>query len=89
DDGGVENAIRAWAANDSKVAAILDRVDRRRLSYTKELFFEVGFAPFEAMTRARMVYYSLVGEFTIGTRANRDERLAEIRLQHAILTRRN
>ncbi|HCF30712.1 MAG TPA: TetR/AcrR family transcriptional regulator, partial [Cyanobacteria bacterium UBA11049] len=48
-----------------------------------------GFTPFEAMVRARMVYYSLVGEFTLGTRTNQAERLAEVRLQHTILTRRD
>jgi AcrR family transcriptional regulator len=86
DDGQVENAIRAWATSDSKIAAVLTQVDQRRLDYTKDLFLQVGFAPFEATVRARMAYYALVGEFTIGTRSDQAERLAEIRLQHTILT---
>jgi AcrR family transcriptional regulator len=89
DDGRAENAIRAWAASDSKITAALVQVDQRRLDYTKDLFLQVGFAPFEAMVRARMVYYALVGEFTIGARSDQAERLAEIRLQHAILTQRS
>lgn len=89
DNGQVENAIRAWATKDFNVAAVINQVDQRRLSYTKDLFLEVGFTPFEAMVRARMVYYSLVGEFTLGTRTNQAERLAEVRLQHTILTRRD
>ena len=89
DDGRAENAIRAWATSNSKITTVLAQVDQRRLNYTKDLFLEVGFAPFEAMVRARMVYYALVGEFTIGTRSDQTERLAEIRLQHAILTQRN
>ncbi|WP_027846747.1 TetR/AcrR family transcriptional regulator [Mastigocoleus testarum] len=89
DDGKVENAIRAWATNDSKTAVILAQVDERRLNYTRDLFLQFGFTPFEAMVRARMVYYTLVvGEFTVGARPNLDERLAEARLQYAILTRR-
>ena len=88
DDGRVENAIRAWATGDAKIITILTQVDQRRLDYTKDLFLEVGFTPFEAMVRARMVYYALVGEFTMGTRSNQAERLAEIQLQHAILTKR-
>lgn len=87
DDGQVENAIRAWATKDAKIAAALAEVDQRRLDYTKDLFLNIGFDPFEATVRARMVYYALVGEFTIGTRRNQAERLAEIRLQHTILTR--
>ncbi len=86
DDGQAEKAIRAWATNDSKTAAVLIQVDQRRLNYTKDLFLQVGFPPFEAMVRARMAYYALVGEFTLGTRSNQAERLAEIRLQHTILT---
>ena len=89
DDGKVENAIRAWATKDSEVAIVISQVDQRRLLYTKDLFLEIGFSPLEAMVRARMVYYALVGEFTIGTRTNQAERLAEIKLQHVILTRRD
>lgn len=89
DDGRVENAIRAWATNDFRITAVLAKVDQRRLDYTKTLFLQVGFAPFEAMVRARMVYYALVGEFTIGARNDQAERLAEIRLQHTILTKRS
>ncbi|MFG6099661.1 TetR/AcrR family transcriptional regulator [Leptolyngbyaceae cyanobacterium CCMR0082] len=88
DDGRVENAIRAWATGDSKITTVLVEVDQQRLEYTKDLFLEVGFEPFEAMVRARMVYYALVGEFTIGARSDHAERLAEIRLQHAILTKK-
>jgi AcrR family transcriptional regulator len=89
DDGQVENAIRAWAVNDSKAAAVLNQVDQRRLGYTKDLFLEVGFTSFEAMVRARMAYYSLIGEYTLCTRTNQSERLAEVRLEHIILTRRD
>ncbi|MGB3638245.1 MAG: hypothetical protein WBA39_11825 [Rivularia sp. (in: cyanobacteria)] len=54
------------------------------------LFLQVGFSGIDAMVRARMAYYTLVvGEFTVGIRMNRDERLLEAKLQHAILTRRN
>ncbi|MEM9217614.1 MAG: TetR/AcrR family transcriptional regulator [Cyanobacteria bacterium P01_F01_bin.150] len=89
DDGRAENAIRAWATVDAKIMSVLARVDQRRLDYTKDLFLQAHFTPFEAMVRARMVYYALVGEFAIGTRSDQTERLAEIRLQHAILTHRN
>lgn len=86
DDGKVENSIRAWATNDAKIAPALAEVDQRRLDYTRDLFLQAGFDSFDAIVRARMAYYTLVGEFTIGTRSNQAERLTEIRLQHAILT---
>jgi AcrR family transcriptional regulator len=87
-DGRLENAIRAWAANDVRVATVLAQVDQQRLDYTKDLFEKIGFLPLESLVRARMVYYALVGEFTIGLRRTQDERLTEIRMQHKILTRR-
>jgi AcrR family transcriptional regulator len=87
-DGRIENAIRSWATNDAKVAAVVAEVDRQRLDYTKELFMQIGFTPLEALVRARMAYYTLVvGEFAIGVRKDRAERLLEARLQYAILTR--
>jgi AcrR family transcriptional regulator len=85
-DGSIENAIRAWATNDPKIAAVLAQVDQQRLNYTKNLFLDIGFSEAEALVRARLAYYSLVGEFTIGVRPNHAERLAEMRLQHTILT---
>ncbi len=85
-DGSIENAIRAWATNEAKVAAIIERVDRQRLNYTKDLFLKIGFSEVQALVRARLAYYSLVGEFTIGVQTNQADRLAEIRLQHTILT---
>jgi AcrR family transcriptional regulator len=96
DDSQVENAIRAWSANDEKIAEILHQVDQRRINYTRDLFIEAGFSPFEAAVRARMIYYFLIGESIVRIGLNGEicqsdhaERLAEIRLQHAILTHKN
>ncbi|MBD1835263.1 TetR/AcrR family transcriptional regulator [Cyanobacteria bacterium FACHB-472] len=89
DDGRVENAIRAWATSDPKAAVILAQVDRHRLNYTRDLFLQVGFTSFEAIVRARMAYYSLIGSFAVGFQIDRVERLTEARLQHAILTYRD
>jgi AcrR family transcriptional regulator len=86
EDGSIENAIRAWAMTEPTVATVIAQVDQQRLDYTQNLFSELGFSEAEALARARLAYYSLVGEFTIGIRANPADRLAEIRLQHAILT---
>jgi AcrR family transcriptional regulator len=88
DDGKVENAIRAWANNDIKAATIIDRVNALRLKYTKDLFLKIGFTPTEAKVRAQMAYYSLIGEFTIGIKGDRTERLNLVKLEHAILTQR-
>jgi AcrR family transcriptional regulator len=88
-NGRLENSIRAWATKDLKVAEIIIQIDRRRLKYSKDLFVKIGFTELEAKVRAQMAYYSLVGEFTVGTRPNQAKRLAEVRLEYAILTRQD
>jgi AcrR family transcriptional regulator len=96
-NGRLENAMRGWAIRDPLVATMVLTVDCDRLAYTKKLFLAVGFNPFEAEIRARMAYFSLVGECTVGiTRdasgddsSQRSETLAAVRLEHAILTRRD
>jgi AcrR family transcriptional regulator len=86
EDGRVEHAIRMWAAIDQKVAIVLAEVDQRRLQYTQDLFIQVGFKPDQALIRARLIYYSLIGEWTMGIRRDPAERLAEARSQYSILT---
>ncbi|WP_299489354.1 TetR/AcrR family transcriptional regulator [Acaryochloris sp. IP29b_bin.137] len=85
-DGRIENAIRAWAKTDQKVAELIAQVDQKRLNYTKALFLKIGFSEAEALVRARLAYYSLLGELTIGVPTHQAHRAAEIRMQHAILT---
>jgi AcrR family transcriptional regulator len=88
-DGRIENAIRAWATRDPRVAAVVAQVDEQRLKYTQDLFLQIGFTPFEALVRARMAYYTLVvAEFAIDARRSQEERLLEARLQYDILTRK-
>jgi AcrR family transcriptional regulator len=88
DYGQIEPAIRAWATIDVKIAAVVGEVDRRRLDYTRDMFLQIGFTPFEAIVRARLVYYALIGEFMIGTERDLADRLAGIRHQYEILTQR-
>lgn len=65
--------------NDFKTLAVFTQIDQCLLDYAKNLFLQIGFAPFKAMVGARMAYYALVGEFTLATRSHQAERLAEIR----------
>ena len=85
-DGSIENSIRAWATSDQIVAEVLAKVDQKRLDYTQSLFLAIGFSEDEAWVRARLAYYALVGELTIGGSSNQMNRLEEMRMQHQILT---
>lgn len=89
DDGQLEKAIRMWAANDARAKKAIARIDLRRIDYMQALFLQLGFLTVEAKARARLGYYSWIGEFTAGVLPSQAERLEEARLNHAILVRRN
>jgi AcrR family transcriptional regulator len=84
----LERQLRAWAAGDAAAATVVERVDRRRLRYLRGLFAELGFSSPEARTRAHLIYYSALGEMTLGIRASRAARLRAARLIHAMVVRR-
>ena len=88
-DGRQEMAVRAWANVDATAADAVARVDRRRLDYLEALLREGGLPARAARARARLMYYALIGSFTIGrkSRATMRERRAAIRLNHTMLMR--
>jgi AcrR family transcriptional regulator len=59
----IENAIRAWAANDEAAAATIGRVDERRVEYAATLLRATGMSAARARRRARLLYRILIGEF--------------------------
>jgi len=89
DDGQLERAMRTWAANDARVATVIAQIDQRRMEYLQNLFRQISFPAVDAKARARLTYYSWVGEFTVGIPTSLAERLEEAQLNHAILTQRN
>ena len=89
DDGQLEKAVRMWAGNDTRAKKAIARIDLRRIDYMQGLFLQLGFPTVEAKARARLGYYSWIGEFTVGVLPSQAERLEEARLNHAILVRRN
>ena len=63
----VEIEVRASSANPI-VATVLRRVEQRRLSYTIELFEQIGFEPAEAVRRGILGYTAYVGHSEIAAR---------------------
>jgi len=60
---GLEAAIRAWGASDTRVRKVLERVDARREEYVTDLLVEHGLRPVQARRRSRILYLALIGEF--------------------------
>lgn len=59
-----EQAIRAWGAHDLKVRRRLHRVDARREAYVASLLVDAGVCPELAAMRSRVLYLTLIGEYT-------------------------
>ena len=68
-------AIRAWASFDEQAAEVVRRVDQERLSFIKNLFQEAGFSKNDEEMRARVMYYYMIGEFSIMTDGSDNKRL--------------
>lgn len=59
----IEAALRGWALVDDAAAAVVGRVDERRLAYVRELLEAVGVPPDRATDRAAITYRLLIGDF--------------------------
>lgn len=79
-------AMRAWASHDETAAEVVRRVDKERLSFMKSLFEEAGFSKREAEMRARVMYYYMIGEFSIMTDDLDNKRLNLLRSTSKFLT---
>ena len=62
-DGRLDLAVRAWAAQDVTAQAALDEIDARRLGYLETQFLALGFPAPAASARARFAYQALIGQF--------------------------
>jgi AcrR family transcriptional regulator len=62
---GIEVNLRAWARRDPDVAAVVDRVDARRVGYLADGLAAAGVGRDEAERRSRLAYRALLGEFLL------------------------
>lgn len=82
-----DNAMRAWAYFDSKVAKAVAVIDQRRLEFVCDLFLLAGLGHEEAKMRARIWYYYDIGEHLTGdTPKDPNKRLRRAERRLAILS---
>ncbi len=55
-------AVRHWAKFDPRVRQAVENIDKVRLSFLQGLFQDIGYDPKQAETRARLMYYYVMGE---------------------------
>jgi AcrR family transcriptional regulator len=69
-----DSAIRDWARMSRRAAAVVKRVDARRIKLMKTIFLDMGHDDDEAFVRARIAYFHQVGYYILGLGESKAER---------------
>ena len=69
-----DSAIRDWARMSRRAAAVVKRVDARRIKLMKTIFLDMGHHDDEAFVRARIAYFHQVGYYILGLGESKAER---------------
>lgn len=72
-------AIRFWGRHDPRIRSIVDEADRQRVEAVTRMFERYRFPQEEANTRARVLYYTQIGHFTLQVRETLAERYSHLR----------
>ena len=59
---GLEQAVRAWASQDEKVASIVATIDAQRVDYIAQLLEKAGLSSKLAQGRATFIYWAYLGQ---------------------------
>ena len=81
-------AVRAWAAQERRLAPLVARVDEERLAYLRSIFAEMGFRGRELEMRTRLFVVSQSMSGALHSRLPEAEERKLLRLRHAFFTRR-
>lgn len=82
-------AIRDWARTSAEVAAIVRKVDNRRIKLIQSIFHESGFSSEDALTRAQILYFHQVGYYAMGVKESSRARLKNISRYYKVFTGRD
>jgi AcrR family transcriptional regulator len=72
-------AIRFWGRHDPRIREVVDEADRQRVDALTRMFARFGYPEEEAYTRARVLYYTQIGHFTLQVRESLAERFSHVR----------
>jgi len=68
-------AVRHWAKFDPRVRQAVENIDKVRLSFLQGLFQDIGYDAVHAETRARLMYYYVMGESIVTIKEPMSKRL--------------
>ena len=74
-DPRLDLALREWARRSDDIRALVDAEDEACIDALRRFFERFGYAMPEALIRARVLYYSQIGFYALGTRESLTTRL--------------
>ena len=78
-DPNLDAAIRYWGRRDQKVRAVVDQADTRRVDAVARMFMRYGYPEEEAFIRARVLYFTQIGHYTLEVKENPEVRMGHLR----------
>jgi AcrR family transcriptional regulator len=84
-DPQFDMAVREWARISHPVADVVHEVDEQRVEVIRQIFLGLGYAPVEALIRARIFYWHQVGYYAVGFREALGERERNARIYLDVL----
>lgn len=64
-DPPLDMAVRIWARRSAEVRAVVTQTDGIRVDAMRRMFLRYGYAEEEALIRARTLYYTQIGQYTL------------------------
>ena len=71
----LDAAVRSWGQVDATVREVVDQADGQRVDAVTRMFLRYGYPDQEAFIRARVLYFTQIGHYTLGMRDDREMRL--------------
>ncbi|MDR0809865.1 MAG: TetR/AcrR family transcriptional regulator, partial [Gemmobacter sp.] len=71
-------AVRLWARRSAEVRAVVVQADALRVDALRRMFLRFGYPEKEALIRARVIYYTQIGQYTL-----EDFEAPEVRFSYA------
>lgn len=75
----LDAAVRSWGQVDATVRAVVDQADDQRVDAVTRMFLRYDYPEEEAFIRARVLYFTQIGHYTLGMRDDREMRLRLLR----------
>lgn len=73
-----DNAMRDWARSSPETAALIEKVDARRILQLKNMYLGFGYIELTSLVKAEIAYFHQVGYYMVGVNEDVDIRLSKI-----------